>query len=323
MEKVLDQEQIDALVRAAREGGGGAAMRSVESWDARRFSQLGKEQVRALSQIHESFARTLTYSLGALLGVPFGATLVSAENLPFTEFLQRTPELTYLSSFRVLPLDVSGVLQLDLGIAFRIIDVLLGGQGLAAPPQRLLTEIEEQILESVTVLICRELEPSWNSLRLEFRFERSQPAARVQKLIPLEEKALALSFEISLGEARGSLNVVFPAVVSNALLRKLAREGTAVHAPRSAGAAARLREKLAGCPFDLDLELVGGPVALEALRDLEPGQVLALGQRLERPAALRVAGIPLLAAFPARWGEKRAAQVAAETELPRREEARS
>jgi flagellar motor switch protein FliM len=276
--------------------------------------------VRALSQIHESFARNLTYSLGAVLRSAFGVTLVSAENLPYTEFLQRTPELTYLASFRVLPLDVSGVLQLDLGIAFRIIDVLLGGQGLATPPQRLLTEIENQILESVTTLICHELQPSWSSLGMEFRFEGSQPAARVQKLIPLEEKALALSFEISLGEARGSLNVVFPAVVSNALLRKLAREGVVVHAPRSAGAAERLRQKLAACPFDLELELAGGPVALEALSSLHTGQVIGLGQRLEQPAVLRVEGIPLLAAFPVRSGEARAAQVVPQAELQPAEE---
>jgi hypothetical protein len=40
------------------------------------------------------------------------------------------------------------LLQLDLTVAFPLIDVLLGGKGSSSVPERQLMEIEEQILET-------------------------------------------------------------------------------------------------------------------------------------------------------------------------------
>ena len=39
------------------------------------------------------------------------------------------PELTYMCSFKLLPMTVAALLQLDLSIAFPLIDLLLGGEG--------------------------------------------------------------------------------------------------------------------------------------------------------------------------------------------------
>ena len=81
MEKVLNQEEIDAMVRAAR---GGSrietplpAQAHVELWDVRRAGQIGREQLQTITFLHEGFARNLTHSLGAYLRVVFATTLVS------------------------------------------------------------------------------------------------------------------------------------------------------------------------------------------------------------------------------------------------------
>src|ERR1700682_5328118 len=105
MEKVLNQQEIDAMVRAARSGGkvepGAAAESKAEAWDARRAGQIGRQQMQAINLLHEGFARNLTHSLGAYLRVVFAASLVSAEHLTYREFLQNIPELTYLAACRL------------------------------------------------------------------------------------------------------------------------------------------------------------------------------------------------------------------------------
>jgi hypothetical protein len=72
MEKVLDQAQIDAMVRAAR-GGRGAEPKSrapsVSPWDVRQAGQIGREQMHSISTLHETFARNLAHSLGAYLRI--------------------------------------------------------------------------------------------------------------------------------------------------------------------------------------------------------------------------------------------------------------
>jgi len=83
MDKVLNQEEIDAMVRRARGGQRGPEAQHqqvVESWDIRQAGQIGSEQMRAINQLHEVFARNLSNAVGAYLGIAFDCRLVSAEH---------------------------------------------------------------------------------------------------------------------------------------------------------------------------------------------------------------------------------------------------
>jgi flagellar motor switch protein FliM len=310
MEKVLNQEEIDAMVRAARGEADGAGTGPIaEPWDARESRHLGKDQVRAISQPHEIFARNLTHALGVYLRVVFGAALVSAENLTYREFLGSLPAVTYLASFQLSPMDAVAILHLDHAIAFPILDLLLGGEGTGKVPVRDTTEIEDNILESVCKIICRELEAAWRVLHLTFIFEHRQRAAQVEKMLPPEEKTLALTFEITVLENRGTLTIGFPAVVSNALLRKQANE-CAYQRPRvTRESTEHLRERLELSVFPVHLELAGLAVPMQQVLGIAPGEVLPLPFRVDQPARLSVAGRPMFAAFPVQSAELRAASV--------------
>ena len=193
MEKVLNQEEIDAMVRVARSGRTDRDASCRVAAPGRALGrapagQIGREQLQAITSLHEGFARNLTHSLGAYLRVVFAATLVSAEHLTYREFLQRIPETTYLASCRLDPMGVNAALQLDLKVAFPIIDLLLGGEGKGMAPTREITEIEEQILDSVARIVCRELGAAWQALALEVGFEERLEAGAAQRLMPPEEK---------------------------------------------------------------------------------------------------------------------------------------
>ncbi len=314
MEKVLNQEEIDAMVRLARSGGNlearAASPPQVELWDVRLAGQIGRGQLQAITTLHEGFARSLTHALGAYLRVVFAATLVSAEHLTYREFLQRIPETTYLASCRLEPMDANAALQLDLKVAFPIIDLLLGGEGKGAATREI-TEIEEQILESVARIVCRELGAAWQALGLQVDFEERLDAAAAPRLMPPEEKTLSLSFEITMPEVRGGLNVAVPALVSNALLRKISADWSHRPARGAADSRQRLMRRLLECPFQAELGATDLGVALSALAGLVPGDVLSFARSAAAPASLLIAGQEMFQALPARSGERRAARVLA------------
>lgn len=313
MDKVLNQEEIDAMVRAARQGtpAGSSLPKQIsfEPWDVRRAGQIGRGQLQAITLLHEGFARNLTNSLGAYLRVVFSAALVSAEHLTYREFLQRVPETTYLSSFRLEPMGGRGALQLDLKIAFPIIELLLGGQGTSALGERAITEIDEQILESVARIVCRELGTTWQALSVEVSFDQRQGITEAQRLMPPEEKILSLSFEINLAETRGGLNVALPASVSNALLRKISADWT-YQRPRSrADSRQRLMRRLLDCRFEVELSAPNLRSALRHLSELDPASVLAFSRHASEPASLLAAGVEIFKAVPARCGRQRAGRL--------------
>jgi flagellar motor switch protein FliM len=313
MEKVLNQEEIDAMVRAARSGGKADArlpvQPRVEPWDIRRAGQIGREQLQAITLLHEGFARNLTHSLGAYLRVVFAATLVSAEHLPYREFLQHMPETTYLASCRLDPMGVNAALQLDLKVAFPIIDLLLGGEGKGAALTREITEIEEQILDSIARIVCRELGTAWQALSLTVAFEERLEAGTAQRLMAPEEKTLSLSFEITMPDVRGGLNLALPASVSNALLRKISADWTHRRPRAAPDSRSRLLRRLLDCPFAVDLGARDMRIAVGALAELAPGQLLAFSRAASEPASLLVAGLEMFRAVPARCGEVRAARI--------------
>ena len=313
MENVLTQEEIDAMVSAARSGGHAPVQPAAESravpWDVRRAGQIGREQLQAINSLHEGFARNLTHALGAYLRVVFATALVSVEHLSYREFLHRIPETTYLASCRLDPMGANGAIQLDLKVAFPIIDLLLGGQGAGLAATREITEIEEQILESVVRIVCRELGAAWQALALEVIFEERLQLGTAQRLMPPEEKVLSLCFEVTMLEVRGGLNLAVPAMVSNALLRKIAAESSARRPRGRAESRQRIMRCLLDCPFTVELAANQVRASIGDLAELAPGKLLRFAHSAAKPATLLIAGAEMFQALPARCGATRAARL--------------
>ncbi len=148
-EKTLKQDEIDALFEAARSQTPESARSEVRArvvpYNFSSAGQISNEQLRAISMLNDLFARNLTHNLAAWLRTRFQVNLVSAEQIQFNEFLLRIPEICYVASVRLDPLGALSVLQLDLGLAPPMIDLLLGGDGKDGP-LRELTDIEERHL---------------------------------------------------------------------------------------------------------------------------------------------------------------------------------
>ena len=315
MEKILTQDEIDALfratqVRAAEKLKSSDDERTLTACNFRQSARISKEQLRAVSQLHELFARNLTHSLGAYLRLAFEVNLVSAEQLNYGEFLQRIPEVTYLVSMTLRPMGVSAAIEIDLPLAFPIIDVLLGGPGRAEASVREITEIEEQILESVVKIIGRELEGTWLPvLDVQFAFDARLRQADISRLMPPSEKILSLSFEIRMPESRGMLNIALPAAVANALLRKLTQQASYRKQRGTTDSTSQMLRRLDHCVFPIQLVLPEQHVRVSKLLSLEPGDVLKLDYSLRDAAEILVGGKELFHAHPVRAGGRRAAQV--------------
>ncbi|MGB9236022.1 MAG: FliM/FliN family flagellar motor switch protein [Terriglobales bacterium] len=245
----------------------------------------------------------------AYLRIVFECGLVSAEHLTYREFLLRVPEKTCLASCDLAPFGAIAILQLDLGIAFPLIDVMMGGEGKAGDVARDLTEIEQQILEGVMRIICRDLQTSWQAISLEFNFGACQQISQAQRLMPPEEKNLCLSFEIKMAETRGTLNLAVPALVSNALLRKISAAVNYQRPHSPVETRHQIQRRLLDCQFPVELATPDLNVRIEDLSRLVPGDLLPFPRSATAPALLEIEQVPLCWAAPVRVSERRAARV--------------
>jgi flagellar motor switch protein FliM len=318
MEKTLKQDEIDALFQAARTSTPEAKPEikaRVLPYNFSSAGQISTEQLRAISMLNDLFARNLTHNLSAWLRTRLQVNLVSAEQITFNEFLLRIPEIAYVASVRLEPLGALSVLQLDLAIAPPIVDLLLGGEGQQAP-LRELTDIEEAIVASTVEIVCRELTTAWQPVGLSFNFERRQMQTQTARIMPVTEKTLCLSFEIRMPEGSGLLNLAFPAVVANTILRRLTGEwgGRRRHAVESRG---RIEHAARDLVFGTALQLPSVRIEARELEDLEVGKLVRLRLPANTGAELRAGGQLLFHAQPVRVGGHRGARLESPAEAAR------
>lgn len=324
MGKQLEQGDIDALFAAAGANhaeSSAAASTPLERYNFSRSGQISNEQMRAISTVNDLFARNLMHTLGAWLRTPLRIKLVAGEQLPFKEFLERLSIHTYICSLRLEPLGAVGLLELELAIASPIVDVLLGGVG-QAWPVRELTDIEEAILTAVVQVAVQELNLAWQSVGLEFVFEKRETDAAVARMLTPGEKTLCVSFEARMPEAQGVLNLCLPAVVLNAILRRLISEGDRPRR-RSKEAQVRMRDLLGEAKVGALLQFPQMRLRASEVASLTPGTVLRLPLPKTSTAELRVGGLRFGYAHPVRSGEHRGAQLEMDGEIVARQQAQT
>lgn len=312
MEKKLGQDDIDALFAAANASARTfqEETKTEQAPEPYAFSSAGKisnDQMRAISTVNDLFARNLMHSMSGWLRVPFRAKLVAGEQLPFSEFLERLSTLAYLCSVRLEPLGAVGLIEIDLSLAGPIVDVLLGGTGQAAPAREL-TDIEESIMASVVEMVVQELTLAWQPVGLQFAIEKRETEAQAARTMTLGEKTLCVSFDLKMPNVQGVLNLCLPAVVLNAILRRLISEGDRPRR-RPADAAARVRQLMAAAKTGVSLQLPLMQIRASQIAELEPGTVLRLPIARHATSELRVGGLALTQARPVRSREHRGARL--------------
>jgi flagellar motor switch protein FliM len=312
MERVLTQEEIDAMVRTAssrQDQTQEKETRSIKPCTFRQAGQLTGEQVAALNGLHEGFARSLSQSLGAYLRVSFEVNVVSIEQLAYNEFLARIPDISYMMCFRVEHMSAPAAMQIDQSLVFPLVDILLGGIGHCEVLTREVSEIEEQIMEGVARIICQELEGAWTALGAKLTLDGRQPPAQMQRFLPPTEKTLCMSFEVKLAETTGMLNLIFPVSISNTLLRKLSAESSYGRSRPEDRSREQMSKKMLECSFPVELGITAIKLPIQTLTALVPDSICNLGIPVRKPASLVIAGRGVFAATPVRQGRLRAAQL--------------
>jgi flagellar motor switch protein FliM len=313
MEKILTQDEINQLLRAAKQ----RSSTSAGTLKARRFSPfvfgkappISKQQVREVSEIHEAFAYRLKNRIGAYLQAMLEINPMSVEETPYVDFIQSLPQESYLASLAVQPIDSVAILTLDFPVAFAIIDLMLGGNGKPQIPERRATEIEEKVLQTVIDMTCEELRGAWRQVvEVNFVFDQTQRITELFRLLPPRDKVLCLSFEARMLDAFSTLTLAFPAPVSSLLLQKLAKRNVRSQR-RSAESGAVLRSRLDRSQFPIEMILPPRRMRGQDVLELKPGQTVLIQQETSQPAVVKVAGQTMLTAYPVRKGTQRAAMI--------------
>ncbi len=291
--------------------------RTIHSCNFRYAGRLSNENARALTTLHEKFALNVTNSLEVYLGTSIRFKMLSLEQLALQDYISGIASNTYLLPCALNVMETNFLMEMDIRLIFPIIDLLLGGAGTTASDEtRELTEIDEEIMESITALIVKEVDRSWRALNLSLTPGHCIKPAMVQQNFPVNEKLVLLMFEMSIGGTTGPFKIVLPTSFVGFLLRhlkaaQLKKTSSLRHLPNPS-----LRERILDCDFNVAVDITQMRVLVKDLIDLKPGMILKMKAPVKNPGRLTVEGVEIFEALPVRNGTLKAAQLSCRSQEP-------
>lgn len=288
---------------------GNSKQRHVVNCNFRSAGRLSNENARALTTIHESFARHLASALDAHLGTGLEVKMTGLEQLPLKEHVASIAPLTYIVPFSLSNTPGATIVECDISLVFPIVDLLLGGVGMPGSGPRELSEIEEEIMQDVVTLIVRQAESVWKLPDMRLSPNRRVKSSVLHQYCPPNEKVTCIRFEVDISGTVGTFQLVFPTAFLNVLIQQVKldqpqKKTTVRFFPRPS-----IRERILDCDIEVSAELQGLRVAVRDLLALLPGSVLKLRAPVRTPGMLTAGGQGVFEATPVRNGTQKAAQL--------------
>jgi flagellar motor switch protein FliM len=326
MADVLSQSEVEALLAALDPGapaGGNSSgapaatpeqFGQISVYDFKRPERVSKEQMRAFQALHEGFGREFGAALSGMLRTIIEVKLISVDQLTYSEFVFSLENPTCFNLLASAGLQGHMILDLNPSIIFPVVDRLLGGgkdtQGTF--PSRPLTEIELRLVSRITSLATKGLEHSWKNLcDLQLRVIQVESNPQLVQIVPPNEVIVLISFEITMGEMRGIMNLCIPYNTIEPLAGKLSSDAWSAYTKRAADPQQRLNLEtgVTQAKVEMVVRLAETTITAGELAHLSIGDVIVTEQPSHQGLKVVVEGRPAFLCFAGAYKGHRAARI--------------
>jgi len=303
MAEVLSQSQIDALLAAARSGGEVAKpaeeapekkYRKYDFYSPRKFT---KDRLKMLSGVFENYSRALNTRINGLLHTNCEVEVESVEEQRYYEFSNALTDgavvtLAYLNMGGKRE-DVPVILYATPTIMVSMMDRMMGGSGEVEedlPDDYTYTDLDLSLYESLIRDFIVVMGSGWeNYIHLDFEFGRVEPNPTLVQLIGLEETVVLIGLHIKFANCDGQMNICLPGMVLTNIFTEINLENPALHLARE-DHREDIYEHLKDTSLEVIAELGRTTVRLQDIYNLNVGDIIDMGRKVESPVVLRIGG---------------------------------
>lgn len=285
----------------------------ITPYDFKRPERVGKEQMRALQTMHEGFGRNFGAALSALLRTIVEVKLTSVDQLTYSEFVFSLENPTCFNLINAEPLEGQLILDINPSLLFPIIDRLLGGGNNVSPPaRRPLTEIELRLVGRITDLFLGEMRHAWDNVQtLTLSVDRVESNPQLVQIVPPNEVVVLISFELTLGEVRGMMNLCIPFNSIERIGNKLSANNWVTYSkkPATRESMQHITDQISGAVVELVVDLAETEISTADLLGLRVGDIVATEKDVNSPLIVSLEGQPKFLCSAGAFKGRKAIQV--------------
>jgi flagellar motor switch protein FliM len=304
----LSQQEIDAVFRNLENRGTATTAPKAIPFDFRRLDRIPKSQLRAIRLLHDNFVRNLASSLSAYLRSYLTVNLVSVEQLSYGEFLEGLATPSCLVCLGLKPYERNAVLELNPGLTFQILEIILGGKGKSSTSlKREITEIEQHLLEGFLRILLHDLKEAWETVTtIDFTVESLQSEPQFLQVLDPGEAFVAVGIEMRIGDTFGMMNLAFPSLVIKMMRAKFDHQWSLSRTRSNETEQERMLRLIKPAVFQVDVRLLGPALSVKDVLSLDKGDVLPFDYPLRHSLDCLVNGQLKLRGRVVTTGNKRA-----------------
>lgn len=306
MDKILSQDEVDALLRGVTGGEVDTTPDPEEPTDGPVPYDLGNQEwivrgrMPTLDIIHQQFARLFRMGLGDALRKPVEVTVTNQAVMKFGDFIKRLPLPAFLTIISMEPLRGFALMATDAATVYLLVDHFFGGSGQThvKPEGQDFTLIEQRVMTRVTGMALANLEKAWEPVhQVEIRAVRSEMNPQLAAIVIPSEIVIVITVGIELGDAVGDVHLCLPYAMLEPLREKLQTSFQSDLYEVDQGWVARFCSRVQEATVTMSVQLGSTTIAVEDLLNFSAGDVVVLEQPASQPLLASIEGTPKFLGF--------------------------
>ena len=306
MEKILSQDEVNALLKGIDSGDVTAGASSADENGCRNYDLTSHERVirgrmPTLEIINERFARIFQVSMSALLKKMVEVNMVSVELMKFGEFMKRIPLPACINIFKMDPLKGFSLLVVDPRVIYLLVDNFFGGkaQTHVKIEGRDFTPIEHRLIRKVVNLCLQDIEKAWKPVHsVEVQYSRTEINPQFASIVTPTEIVIVIEFDIEVDNAPGKIHACIPYPCIEPIKEKLQAGYQSDNFEVDQKWMERFSEQLSECSLNITVELGGAMIKVKDILNLSAGDILILDKQADENIVAMVEGTPKFSGRP-------------------------
>lgn len=300
MNKVLEQDEVDALLRGLTGGEIESETNTptddsgIVPFDLANQDRIIRGRMPVLEIVNDRFARLATNALSNAVRKRVELNPISIDMTKFGDFMRSLPVPTSINIFKMEPLRGNAIIIVDARLVFALVENFFGGAGSQPKIEgREFTRIEQAIVDRVIKIVLDKMEESWRPVHeVNMELVRSEINPQFAAIVPPSDVVVVITFEVELETAVGSLIVCLPYATIEPIRSKLHASFQTERLEVDHAWVSRLKERLMETPVELKVDFGEAKITGNQLLRLRVGDVIMLDTDMDDLLDCTVANVP-------------------------------
>ena len=300
MSEQLTQAEIDALRNAVRSGEMAVVQDikavtpsediKVISYDFRKPKLLSAERMVKLQLVHQLLLKNLQTMLFSMFKIAGESKLSALEQVSYGEYMLSLSPPTYLLSIQANPEMGSFGVELSPPMGQMLLDMLLGGDGVAAstsPPHEF-SAFEMEIMRTLSDRLLEELEAAWKQMHdINLQIIAQGVSPEQVQIAPPDTPCLIAVIDLRLSEKSVRMQFCYPFNMLQIIFER-AETARDDQAGKRSGIRQKVLRAVQATPLPANVELGRAMMTAGELGSLSVGDVIKLDQPTGDPLRLNI-----------------------------------